>query len=280
MRKTWMITGAGNGLGRLIAEAALRAGDAVVAGARRPEELESLQAEFGERLVPVRLEVREESAAKAAIATAVERFGRLDVLVNNAGYGLFSPFEQISSEDFAAVVDTCLYGVVYTTRAAVPVMRKQRSGTILQVSSVGGRLAMPGNSPYHAAKWAVGGFSDSVAMEVAPFGVRVCTLEPGGFRTNWLQRAEEGRQPLLPEYEPSVGALYGIVERNRGKQEGDPQRIAELVIRLANSAEVPKRLVLGVDAEARVRAAEEQRAKEAAQWQQWTHSTVYPESER
>jgi NAD(P)-dependent dehydrogenase (short-subunit alcohol dehydrogenase family) len=102
--------------------------------------------------------------------------------VNNAGYGQFAPFEQMSAEDFQAIVDTCFYGVVYTTRAAVPVMRKQKSGHIFQVSSVGGRLAVPGNTPYHAAKWAVGGFSDSLAMEVAPFGVKICTLEPGGIR--------------------------------------------------------------------------------------------------
>lgn len=126
----------------------------------------------------------------------------------------------------------------------------------------------------------MGGFSDSVAMEVAPFGVRVCTLEPGGFRTNWLARAEEGRQALLPEYEPTVGALYTLLEKYRGQQEGDPRRIADLVVRLPNSAELPKRLILGVDAEARVHSAEEARAQEAKLWEEWTHSTVYPDFER
>src|ERR1700684_4206447 len=182
MAKIWLITGSGNGLGRDIAEAALAAGDSVVAGARRPEELGLLVAQYGARVKPVTLEVRDEAAAKAAVQLAVDTFGRLDVLVNNAGYGQIAPFEQISSADFQAVVDTCFYGVVYTTRAAIPIMRKQRSGHIFQVSSIGGRLAYGGNTPYHAAKWAVGGFSDALAMEVAPFGVKVCTLEPGGIR--------------------------------------------------------------------------------------------------
>src|SRR6266700_2321505 len=157
MSKVWLITGSGNGLGRDIAEAALAGGDIVVAGAHRTEELAPLVAQYGERVKPVKLEVRDEAAAKAAVQLAVDSFGRIDVLVNNAGYGQFAPFEQMSAEDFQAIVDTCFYGVVYTTRAAVPVMREQKSGHIFQVSSVGGRHAVPGNTPYHAAKWAVGG---------------------------------------------------------------------------------------------------------------------------
>src|SRR6202451_4217270 len=218
MAKVWLITGSGNGLGRDIADAALAAGDSVVAGARRTEELAPLVQQYGERIKPVRLEVRDEAAAKAAVQSAVDSFGRLDVLVNNAGYGQFAPFEQISAEDFQAVVDTCFYGVVYTTRAAVPVMRKQKSGHIFQVSSVGGRLAVLGNTPYHAAKWAVGGFSDSLAMEVAPFGVKVCTLEPGGIRTNWARRAGQNVPDLLPEYEASVGSILKMLENIEGHQ--------------------------------------------------------------
>src|SRR5712672_3672771 len=212
MAKVWLITGSGNGLGRDIAEAALAAGDSVVAGARRPDELASLVAQYGERVKLVRLEVRDEAAAKAAVQLAVDTFGRLDVLVNNAGYGQFAPFEQMSAEDFKAVVDTCFYGVVYTTRAAVPVMRKQKSGYIFQVSSVGGRLAIAGNTPYHAAKWAVGGFSDALAMEVAPFGIKVCTLEPGGIRTNWARRARQNAPNLLPDYEVSVGSTLKLLK--------------------------------------------------------------------
>ena len=279
MAKVWLITGSGNGLGRDIAEAALAAGDSVVAGARRTEELAPLVAQYGERVKPVMLEVRDEAAAKSAVQAAVDTFGRLDVLVNNAGYGQFAPFEQMSGEDFQAVVDTCLYGVVYTTRAAIPVMRKQKGGYIFQVSSIGGRLAMPGNSPYHAAKWAVGGFSDAVAAEVAPFGVKVCTLEPGGIRTNWARRAGQNAPTLLPEYEASVGQIYKLLRTIEGRQEGDPKRIADLVLQLASSDDVPVRLILGVDAEKRVERVETARAEEAAKWQHLTHSTVFENAE-
>jgi len=278
MAKVWLITGSGNGLGRDIAEAALAAGDNVVAGARRLEELSSLVEQYGERVTPVKLDVREEEAAKAAVQTAVTRHGRLDVLVNNAGYGYFAPFEQMTSEQFRDVVETCLFGVVYTTHAALPVMRSQKSGYIFQVSSVGGRLAMPGNSPYHAAKWAVGGFSDSLAAEVAPFGVKVCTLEPGGIRTNWAQRAGEKSPEVLPEYEVSVGAIYKLLASVRGRSEGDPKKIADVIVKLANMEDIPKRLILGKDAEIRVKNVESARAEEAAKYRELTLSTVFPDA--
>ena len=275
MAKVWLITGSGNGLGRDIAEAALAAGDNVVAGARRTEELAPLVGQYGARVNPVRLEVRDEAAAKAAVQLAVDTFGRLDVLVNNAGYGQFAPFEQMSAEDFQAVVDTCFYGVVFTTRAAVPVMRKQRSGRIFQVSSVGGRLAVPGNTPYHAAKWAVGGFSDALALEVAPFGVQICTLEPGGIRTNWARRAGQNAPDLLPDYEASVGLILKMLRGLEGRSEGDPRKIADVIVQLANRDEVPVRLILGVDAENRVQQAEAVRAAEADKWRHLTVSTVF-----
>src|ERR1700737_1892274 len=275
MSKVWLITGSGNELGRDIAEVALAAGDSVIAGARRTEELAPLVAQYGERVKPVRLEVRDEAAAKAAVQLAVDAFGRLDVLVNNAGYGRIAPFEQMSADDFRAVVDTCFYGVVYTTRAAVPVMRKQKSGHIFQVSSVGGRHGVPGNTPYHAAKWAVGGFSDSLAMEVAPFGVKVCTLEPGGIRTNWARRAVQNAPDLLPEYESTVGSFLKMLRGLEGRLESDPQKIADVILQLANSDEVPVRLILGVDAETRVKQAEAAHAAEAEKWRRLTVSTVF-----
>jgi NAD(P)-dependent dehydrogenase (short-subunit alcohol dehydrogenase family) len=274
MAKVWLITGSGNGLGRDIAEAALAAGDSVVAGARRTEELAPLVAQYGKRIKLVTLEVRDEAAAKAAVQSALDSFGRLDVLVNNAGYGQFAPFEQMSAQDFQAVVDTCLYGVVYTTRAAVPVMRKQKSGHIFQVSSVGGRMAIAGNTPYHAAKWAVGGFSDALAMEVAPFGVKICTLEPGGIRTNWARRARQNAPDLLPDYEASVGSILKMLRVLEGRAEGDPRKIADVILQLANRDDVPLRLILGVDAEKRVQQAEAARASEAEKWRYLTVSTV------
>jgi len=279
MAKVWLITGSGNGLGRDIVEAVLSSGDSVVAGARRTQELEPLVGQYGERVKPATLEVRDEAAARAAVQLAVDAFGRLDVLVNNAGYGQFAPFEQMSADDFKAVVDTCFYGVVYTTRAAIPVMRKQKSGYVFQVSSVGGRLAIAGNTPYHAAKWAVGGFSDALAMEVAPFGVKICTLEPGGIRTNWARQAGRDAPELLADYQASVGSTLKLLKSIDGRQEGDPRKIADLIVQLANHDELPLRLILGVDAEKRVQQAEARRASEAEKWRHLTISTVFDNAE-
>ncbi len=274
MSKVWLITGSGSGLGRAIAESVLEAGDRLVATARKPEELQDLVAQYGDRVRTAALDVTDEAAGAAAVQLAVDAFGRLDVLVNNAGYGLFSPFEQIASADFQAVMDTCFYGVVHTTRAAVPIMRKQRSGWILQVSSIGGRITIPGNTPYHAAKWAVGGFSESLAAEVAPFGVKVCTLEPGGIRTNWARRARQDAPELLPEYEASVGAILQLLQSFVGREESDPKKIAQAILKLTAGETAPKRLVLGVDAANRLKQWEEERRKEAEEWKALTESTL------
>jgi len=182
MSKVWLVTGSASGLGRDIAEAVLASGGRLLATARDPHRLNDLVERYGEQVHTAPLDVADEAAAKAAVEKAVAVFGRLDVVVNNAGYGDVAPFEQLSSESFRALVDTNFFGVVYMTRAAIPVMRKQKSGCILQISSVGGRLGVPGNAAYHAAKWAVGGFTESIAPELAPFGVKVCALEPGGIR--------------------------------------------------------------------------------------------------
>src|SRR5215468_478342 len=206
MSKIWLVTGSASGLGRNIAEAVLASGDRLVATARDTRRLEDLLEKYGDQVRTAPLDVADEAVAKAAVQVAVEAFGRLDVVVNNAGYGDIAPFEQLSSERFKAVVDTNFYGVVNVTRAALPIMRKQRSGCILQVSSLGGRLGVPGSTAYHAAKWAVGGFTEALAQEVTSFGVRVCALEPGGMRTNWGARANQDTPDLLPDYEPSVGA--------------------------------------------------------------------------
>src|SRR6266404_2634405 len=218
----WLVTGSGSGLGRNIAEAVLAAGHRLVATARDPRRLDDLVNKFGDQIRTAALDVTDEKAAQASVQMAVDVFGHLDVLVNNAGYGDIAPFEQLSSERFKALMDTNFYGVVHVTRAALPVMRGQKSGWILQVSSVGGRLALPGSSPYHAAKWAVGGFTESLAQEVAPFGVKVAALEPGGMRTNWGTRAHKDVPSLLPEYEPSVGAVIKALHSLWGQENSDP----------------------------------------------------------
>src|ERR1700742_4951068 len=164
MDKVWLVTGSASGLGRNIAEAVLESGNRLIATARDPGRLDDLVNKFGERVRTVSLDVADESAAQAAVQVALDAFGRIDVVVNNAGYGDIAPFEQLTPERFKAVIDTNFYGVVNVTRAAIPIMRKQKSGCILQISSVGGRLARPGSTAYHAAKWAVGGFTESLAL--------------------------------------------------------------------------------------------------------------------
>src|SRR5205823_5016846 len=216
-------------------EAVLASGDQLVATARDPRRLEDLVKKYGDQIRTAPLDVTDEREAYAAVQVAVDAFGRLDVVVNNAGYGDIAPFEQLRTERFKAVVETNFYGVVNVCRAAIPIMRKQKSGCILQISSVGGRLARPGNTPYHAAKWAVGGFTESLAQEVAPFGVKVCALEPGGMRTNWGTRAHQDLPELLPDYEPSVGAVVTTLKSHWGQENGDPAKVAQVILRLTGS---------------------------------------------
>ena len=273
MSKVWLVTGSARGLGHNIAEAVLASGDRLVATARDPHRLQDLVEKYGDQVRTAPLDVADESAAHAAVQVAVDAFGRLDVVVNNAGYGDIAPFEQLSSERFRAVVDTNFYGVVNVTRAAIPIMRKQKNGCILQISSVGARLARPGNSPYHAAKWAVGGFTESLAKEVAPFGVKVCALEPAGIRTNWGVRANQNTPNLLPEYEPSVGAAINALKSYWGHETSDPAKVAQVVLRLAASDRLPAHLLLGSDAVQYAGQAEASRAADAERWREISVST-------
>jgi NAD(P)-dependent dehydrogenase (short-subunit alcohol dehydrogenase family) len=275
MSKAWLVTGSASGLGRNIAEAVLASGDRLVATARDPRRLEDLVKKYGDQVRTAALDVVDESAAQAAVQMAVAAFGRLDVVVNNAGYGDIAPFEQLSSERFKAVVDTNFYGVVNVSRAAIPIMRKQKSGCILQISSVGGRLARPGSSPYHAAKWAVGGFTESLAQEVAPFGVKVCALEPGGMRTNWGVRANQDTPDLLPDYEPSVGAVAKALKSYWGHEMSDPVKVAQVVLHLAASDRLPAHLLIGSDAVRFAGEAEATRAADAADWREISLSTDF-----
>jgi NAD(P)-dependent dehydrogenase (short-subunit alcohol dehydrogenase family) len=273
MSKVWLVTGSASGLGRDIAEAVLASGDRLLATARDPHRLNDLVERYGEQLHTAPLDVADEAAAKAAIGKAVAVFGRLDVVVNNAGYGDVAPFEQLSSESFRALVDTNFFGVVYVTRAAIPVMRKQKSGCILQISSVGGRLGVPGNAAYHAAKWAVGGFTEAIAPELAPFGIKVCALEPGGMRTNWGKRASAGVPKLFPEYEPSVGLIIKRLEDHWGHEMSDPAKVAQVILQLASEEQLPAHLLLGSDALHYSRLAEEKRESDAKAWHKISVST-------
>ena len=273
MSKVWLVTGSASGLGRNIAEAVLASGDFLVATARDPRRLKDLAEKYGDKIRTAPLDVVDEQAAQESVQVAVDAFGRLDVVVNNAGYGDIAPFEQLTSERFKALMDTNFYGVVNVTRAALPIMRRQRSGCILQISSVGGRLARPGSTGYHAAKWAVGGFTESLAQEVGPFGVKVCALEPGGMRTNWGVRANKETPVLLPEYEPSVGAVIKALASYWGNEISDPAKVAQLILRLAASDHLPPHLLIGSDAVEFAGQAEATRAAEAERWRDFSVST-------
>jgi NAD(P)-dependent dehydrogenase (short-subunit alcohol dehydrogenase family) len=276
MSKIWLITGSARGLGRSIVEAALAAGDRVVATARDPGRLADLQGEHGDDLRTFALDVTNAKAAQAAVEFAVESFGRLDVLVNNAGFGHIAPFEQTEEADFRAQIDTNLYGVVNLTRAALPVMRRQRSGCIINISSVGGRVSTPGVSAYQAAKWAVGGFTEVIAKEVAPFGVKVVSVEPGGMRTDWAVTAGSAAPELLPDYEASVGATVSLMKAYAGHEIGDPAKIAAVIVDLANRDKLPAHLLIGSDALFVFKQAEATRQAEAAEWVPVSISTDFP----
>lgn len=266
MSKVWLITGASRGLGRAILEAALQDGGKVLASARDTSRLADLQARYGDRLATFELDVTNEQQAREAVSEAVRRFGHLSVLVNNAGYGHIQPFEYMPADDFRAQIETNFFGVVNLTRAAIPVMRAQGKGHIFQVSSAGGRISSPGLSAYQAAKWAVGGFSDVVGKEVAPFGIRVCTLEPGGMRTEWGNEARTTLHDLPQDYETSMAEFKALMDAYVGHEVGDPERIAKLIAMLASRETVPARLVLGSDAWQVVEAEEQARRESMQGW--------------
>ncbi len=275
MSKVWLITGASRGLGRAILEAALLDGGHVFATARDTTRFADLQARYGERLRTFELDVTNEQQANQAVSEAVRCFGRLDILVNNAGYGHIQPFEHVPAEEFRAQIETNLFGVVNLTRAVIPVMRAQGGGHIFQISSAGGRISSPGLSAYQTAKWAVGGFSDVVGKEVAPFGIRVCTLEPGGMRTEWGHEARTTLQNLPQDYEASLGEFKALIEAYVGHEVGDPGRVAKLLVALAARATLPARLVLGSDAWQVVEGEERARRETMEVWKPVTLAADY-----
>ncbi|WP_240504830.1 SDR family NAD(P)-dependent oxidoreductase [Serratia liquefaciens] len=228
--QVWLITGSSRGLGQQLAQAVLAAGHRLVATARQPQQLQPLVEQYGEQVVTVALDVTDAVAAKRAVQTAIDSFGRLDVVVNNAGYGNIAPVEDADEADFRAQVDTNFYGVFNVTRAALPVLRQQGSGHIIQISTIGARLGVPGLSAYHTAKWAVEGFSESLAKEIAPFGVKVTLVEPGGFRTDWAGSSMT-IAPVSAAYQATLGPMLDYLQQHNGHQPGDPAKARRLSCR-------------------------------------------------
>jgi NAD(P)-dependent dehydrogenase (short-subunit alcohol dehydrogenase family) len=253
MAQVWLITGSSRGLGRALADALLAAGHKLVATARNPDQLADLVERYGDQVRTLALDVTDPQAAGDAIEAAIAAFGRLDVLVNNAGYGNIGSIEDTRLEDIRAQIETNLFGVINVTKAAIPVLRKQGSGHIIQVSSIGGRVGAMGRAPYSAAKWGVEGFSEVLAKETAPLGIKVTIIEPGGFRTDFAGSSTTINEGL-PEYDSTVGAAARFQRDYDGSQPGDPAKAATVIIGLAALDQPPLRLLLGSDA---VRIAEE-----------------------
>lgn len=247
MSKVWLITGASRGLGRAFTEEVLKAGHRVVATARNSDQLADVASRFGDSVRAVSLDVTKEAQAKYAVAAAIQTFGGLDVLVNNAGYGNVCPVEDTPLADFRAQIETNLFGVIIMSKAVLPYFRERGSGHIIQISSIGGRVGPTGRAAYAAAKFGVEGFSESLSKEVGPLGIKVTIVEPGGFRTDFAGSSTELREGR-PEYDATVGATVRFQRNYDGKQPGDPAKAAEALLRIASLSEPPLRLLLGSDA--------------------------------
>ena len=243
---TWLITGSSRGFGRALATAALAAGDRVVATARNPAQVADLAEQYRDRAIAVPMDVTDQAAVRTAFESALERFGRLDVVVNNAGYANVAPVETGPEDDFRQQFDTNFWGVYNVSRAAIPVLRKLGGGTVIQFSSIGGRVGgSAGIGSYQAAKFAVDGLTRVLAAETAPMGIRYLVVEPGGFATDW---AGSSMQVLdIPAaYEQTVGTM--VRYRSGATAAGDPQRAGEILVRMVRRRDLPAHLILGAGA--------------------------------
>src|SRR5260221_2494944 len=221
MNKIWFITGSSRGLGRALTQAVLSAGHSVVATARRPEQLEDLVVRYGSKILPVHLDVTSPTDAERAVKSSVEAFGRVDVLVNNAGYGFSGAFEEMTPAEFAGQIDTNFWGVVHVTRAALPVLRRQGHGHIIQITSIGGPIGVPGLSGYNAATVAVQGVSEALALALKPLRVKLTIVEPGGFRTDWAGSSRSYAKPITA-YGLIVVVMRYYMQSLAGREPGDP----------------------------------------------------------
>jgi NADP-dependent 3-hydroxy acid dehydrogenase YdfG len=260
--KAWFITGASKGFGYVWTEAALARRDSVAAAARNIGSLDKLKVKYGDRLLPLTLDVGDKGAVDASVKQAHQRFGRIDVAINNAGYGLFGAIEEVSEQEARAQIETNLFGALWVTQAVLPIMRAQHSGHIIQISSVGGIFAVPTVGLYHASKWGLEGFSQALAAEVKDLGIKVTIIEPGGFATEWgTASAHRARQ--LPAYDAARAALGKI---RTASVPGDPKATASALFRIVDAAEPPLRVFFG---DAGLPMAKSEYAERIATWEKW-----------
>jgi NAD(P)-dependent dehydrogenase (short-subunit alcohol dehydrogenase family) len=269
MTKNWFITGTSRGFGREWAIAALERGDRVAATARNLDSLSDLADKYGERILPLELDVTDREADFAAVARACDVFGSLDVVINNAGYGQFGLIEELSEKEARDQLETNLFGALWITQAALPYLRKQGSGHIIQVSSIGGISAFPNIGIYNASKWALEGFTQSLAQEVADFGIKVTLIEPGGFSTDWggdsAQHATEN-----PDY-AEFHAKAAEQRKSRIGSQGNPGATGSVVLQLVDAEEPPLRVFFGT---APLRIAKADYANRIALWEKWNDLSV------
>ncbi|MGW5152946.1 oxidoreductase [Rhodococcus koreensis] len=266
MSKTWFITGAGRGLGKEFARAALSRGDTVAATARNTSALDDMVQKFGEAVLPLQLEVTDRDAAFAAVKAAHEKFGHLDVVVNNAGYGLFGMVEEIAEQQLRDQLEVNLFGVLHVTQAVLPIMRAQGSGHIIQISTIGGIGAFPNLGGYHASKWALEGMSESLAQEVASFGINVTLIEPGGYSTDWAGSSATHADEIA-DYKPFRDVVNEQMAQNMSPEMiGDPVAAGHAILRIVDAEQPPLRVLYGTLATQMVPGIYQQRLDE---WEQW-----------
>jgi NAD(P)-dependent dehydrogenase (short-subunit alcohol dehydrogenase family) len=263
--KVWFITGTSRGFGRAWAIAALERGDKVAATARNTASLDDLAEKYGDALLPIRLDVTDREADFAAVKQAHDHFGRLDIVVNNAGYGHFGFVEELSERDARDQIETNLFGALWITQAALPYLRAQHSGHIIQVSSIGGISAFPLVGIYHASKWALEGFSQALAQEVASFGVHVTLIEPGGFDTDWSGASSKHSAPLS-DYD-EVRAAVDAERSTRWANPGNPEASAAALLKVVDAEQPPLRVFFGASPLATAKADYESRLRTWEQWQ-------------
>ncbi|MCP3801394.1 oxidoreductase [Allokutzneria sp. A3M-2-11 16] len=275
---TWFITGASRGFGLEIARQALERGDSVVATARDPLKVESALGAHAE-LLAVELDVRDAEQARAAVDVTVRRFGRIDVLVNNAGHGQVGAVEETSDEEVRKLFDINVFGLLTVTRAVLPVMRPQRSGRILNLSSIGGFVSWPGWGAYCATKHAVEGYSMAMRQELGPLGIQVTSVAPGPFRTDFLDLSSlQTAQGRIDDYDASAGAMRAWAAETNHTQEGDPVRAAAAILVVADAERAPLHLPLGSSAVAGIEAKLTEIADDVRQWREIAESTDFPDA--
>src|SRR4051794_6588367 len=272
MSKVWFITGTSKGFGRVWAEAALERGDRVVATARNADTLTPLVETYGDNVLALSLDVRDKAAIDAAVKQAHERFGRLDVVVNNAGYGLFGTIEEVTEEQARDQIETNLFGALWVTKAVLPILREQRSGHIIQVSTIGGVNAFPEIGLYHASKWGLEGFSQALAAEVAGFGIKLTIVEPAGYSTDWRGPSAVVADPL-PAYDEirNYRAARANDTANELWQPGDPEATGPAILELVDAEEPPLRTFFGTGTLDMIR---EEYARRIENWESWDHLAV------